>query len=264
MANNPVAVVTGASRGIGKQLCLDLAKAGYDVVAVARSSAANPRKLPGTIDETADLARSAGTAILPVELDVRDEDGVRALADRVYAAFGRCDLVVNNAAVAPPGNALDHPPKLWRQAFEVNVHGPFYLTYYFAPRMTEGAAHVVNISSASARQPEFDRPSYTASKLALEGMTEVLAWQTRGRVAMNALRIDIRVFSEGFAYTLGGMDFSQFEDPAVISDAVLWLARQPVSFTGNVLEVHHLRSMGAVRPFAPMGERANEAAREVV
>jgi len=99
----PVAVVTGASRGIGKRLCVDLAVAGYDVACVARTSRAAPGKLPGSIDETAEAVEHAGRRAIAVGLDVQDESGVAALAERVYGTWGRCDLVINNAAVAPPG-----------------------------------------------------------------------------------------------------------------------------------------------------------------
>src|SRR5688500_192390 len=106
MAEAPVALITGASRGIGKQLSVDLAKEGYDIVAAARSSSDSPCKLPATIDETASLVEQEGRRALSVPLDVRDEDASKALADQVYAEFGRCDLLINNAAIAPPTPAL--------------------------------------------------------------------------------------------------------------------------------------------------------------
>src|SRR3712207_1120210 len=100
---NQVAVVTGASRGIGKRLAIDLAANGYDVVCTARSSSSAPGKLPGTIDETAMLVEEKGGRAMPVALDVRDDEAVQKLADRVFDEWGRCDVLINNAAVAPPG-----------------------------------------------------------------------------------------------------------------------------------------------------------------
>src|ERR1051326_4294366 len=96
-----VAVVTGASRGIGKRLSVDLAANGYDIVCTARSSSDSPGKLPGTIDETASLVEEQGRKAMAVGLDVRDADAVEALAERVFSRGGRCGPLINKPAVAP-------------------------------------------------------------------------------------------------------------------------------------------------------------------
>src|SRR5262245_43513659 len=193
----PVALVTGASRGIGKQPCLDPAQAGYEVVCAARSTGDKPSKLPGSVDETAELVRAAGGRAHARALDVRDEDAVRKLADEVYADLGRCDLLINNAAIAYPTPALQDSTKRWRLGVDVNLNGPFYLIYYFAPRMTPGASHVINISSGAAVFPEFGRANYTATKAGLEAMSQALANDLNGVVGVNVLRLDLAVWSEG-------------------------------------------------------------------
>jgi NAD(P)-dependent dehydrogenase (short-subunit alcohol dehydrogenase family) len=243
----PVAVVTGASRGIGKQLCLDLAGAGYDIVLAARSSSESPGKLPGSIDETAKLVRETGREAYPVALDVRDEDAVKALAENVYDQLGRCDLLVNNAAVAAPLPALKDTTKRWRMGVDVNLNGPFYTMYYLCPRM-KPEGRVINISSGAAVTPEFGRPNYTATKLALEGLSQSLAHELRGQVAVNVLRLDLAVWSEGFAATLPEDTKIPFEHPVIMSDAVLWMARQPITYTGRVETITGLRERGIVRP----------------
>jgi NAD(P)-dependent dehydrogenase (short-subunit alcohol dehydrogenase family) len=247
--STPVAVVTGASRGIGKRLCVDLAAAGHDVVCVARTSRAAPGKLPGTVEETAEAVARAGRRALPVPMDVQDEAHVAALATRVYAEWGRCDLLVNNAAVAPPRPALADSVKRWRLAVDVNLNGPFYLMYHLCPRMAgAGGGRVINVSSAAAVMPSFGRPSYTATKLALEGLTQALAHELGGGVAVNCLRIDLPIWTEGFDATLpADFDTSYFEDAAIMSDAVLWLVRQPLDYTGQVLTLRELRARGIVR-----------------
>jgi NAD(P)-dependent dehydrogenase (short-subunit alcohol dehydrogenase family) len=256
--SRPVAVITGASRGIGKQLSIDFAREGYDIVAIARSTAESPTKLPGTVDETVQLAREAGgdaCRAIAVGLDVRDEDAIAALAERVSNEFGRVDVVINNAAIAPPGASLQEPTRRWRMAMDINVHGPFYFTYYFAPRMEPGLGRIINISSAAAISPEFGRASYTTTKRALEAMTECHGYELRGRVAVNCLRLELSVWSEGYTYTLPDMDFSDFEDPVIMSDACLWIARQPVDYTGKILTIADLRAMGAVRERTRIGDR---------
>jgi NAD(P)-dependent dehydrogenase (short-subunit alcohol dehydrogenase family) len=249
----PVAVVTGASRGIGKRFCLDLAAHGYDVVATARSSDDSRGKLHGTIDETAALARHEGARALAVAMDVRDEEAVAKLADQVYDAFGRCDLVVNNAALAPPKAALDDSTKRWRLGVDVNVNGPFYFTYYFAPRMAQaGGGRIVNISSGASQMPNFGRASYTTTKAALEAMTKSLAHDLEEKcVAVNCIRLDLPVWTEGFAETLPADVDIPFEDAVIMSDALLWFARQPLDVTGQVLGIVEMRERGCVRPFTP-------------
>ncbi len=248
-----VALVTGASRGIGKQLCVDLARQGYDVVCAARSTSDHPSKLPGTIDETAELVLAEGRRALPVGLDVRNEEAIFSLADRVFAELGRCDLLVNNAAVAVPGPALPGSTKHWRLAIDVNVNGPFYLMKAFCPRMSGG--RVVNVSSGASQSPEFGRPSYTVTKAALEALTTTLAHELKGEVAVNCIRLELPVWSEGFVTTLGDGDYSDFEDPVIMSDAVLWLANQPLSYTGRIVTIGELRELGAVRPVTRVGKR---------
>jgi len=244
-----VAVVTGASRGIGRQLAADLAQAGFDVACIARSSREQPSKLPGTVEETAELVRKAGREAFAVSLDVRDEDAIAAFGQRLFETWGRCDVLVNNAAVAPPLRALDDTTRRWRLAVDVNLNGPFYFMYHLGRRMREqGFGHVINMSSFAAVFPAFGRASYTATKLALEGLTQVLGHDLAGRVAVNGLRIDVSVWSEGYDTTLTGAAKPEYEDPVIISDAVLWLIQQPVSHTAQIHSVTELRARGVVRP----------------
>jgi NAD(P)-dependent dehydrogenase (short-subunit alcohol dehydrogenase family) len=244
-----VALVTGASRGIGRRLCEDLARAGFDVVCTARTSNASRAKLPGTVEETAALVEAAGRRAMPVALDVQDEPAVAALAERVYGAWGRCDLLINNAAVAPPRPALDDSIKRWRLAVDVNLNGPFYAMFHLCPRMAAaGGGRVINVSSGAAVTPSFGRASYTATKLALEGLTESLAHDLAGKVAVNCIRIDMPIWTEGFDATLPpDFDKSWFEDAAIMTDAVLWLVRQDLTYTGKILTLGELRTRGVVR-----------------
>jgi NAD(P)-dependent dehydrogenase (short-subunit alcohol dehydrogenase family) len=250
MSVSPIAVVTGASRGIGRRLAIDLAADGYDVVCTARSSDAHPGRLTGTVDETAAAVRAAGRRAMPVALDMQDEAGIARLADRVFAEWGRCDLLIANAAVAPPRPALQDTTKRWRLAVDVNVNGPFYCCYYFCPRMAAGdGGRVITVSSGAAVTPSFGRASYTATKLALEGMSQALAHDLAGSVAVNCIRIDLPIWTEGFDATLpDDFDTSGFEDAAVMTDAVRWLAAQERSYTGHVITLGELRSRGVVRP----------------
>ncbi len=246
-----VAFITGASRGIGKQLAIDFAQSGYDIAALARSTADSPTKLPGTVTETAQLVEEAGQACLPIGANLANVDDLDAAVAATYDRFGRIDVLINNAAIAPPGKALEAGRHLWALALEINVNAPFYLIHAIAPKMAaaEGGA-IINIGSGAAVSPDFGRASYTTTKRALEAMSESLASDLRGTgVSVNCLRLELSVWSEGYAFTLGErakeMDF---EDPIIMSDACLWMVAQGPDWTGRIVTIADLRKYNAVRP----------------
>ena len=132
--SDPVAFITGASRGIGKQLAVDLAAAGYDVVCTARSTSASPGALPGTIEETATGVEKHGQRSLVIGLDVRNEEAIASAARRVAEEFGRCDLLVNNAAIAPTKPAFEDDTRRWNSTVAA-TDGPFWLMYYLREQL---------------------------------------------------------------------------------------------------------------------------------
>ena len=246
-----VAFITGASRGIGKQLAQDFAIAGYDIAAVARSTADTPTKLPGTVNETAQLVEEAGQQCLPIGANLAKVDDLDRAVAETYDRFGRIDVLINNAAIAPPGKALESGRNLWSLAVEINVNAPFYLTHAIAPRMAEAdGGAVINIGSGASVSPDFGRASYTTTKRALEAMSESLASDLKGTgVSVNCLRLELSVWSEGYAFTLGEQARQMdFEDPIIMSDACLWMVAQGPEWTGRIVTIADLRKYGAVRP----------------
>jgi len=123
-----VAVVTGASRGIGKALALRLAREGADVVVAAKSEESTER-LPGSIHETAEGVRALGRRAVAVPTDVRDEEAVRALIERAVDELGRVDILINNAGALWWQNVTDTLPKRFDLMMGVNVRAS-YLTSY--------------------------------------------------------------------------------------------------------------------------------------
>ena len=89
------------------------------------------------------------------------------------------------------------------------------------------------------------------TKAALEAMTQALAFDLSAKVAVNCIRLEVRAWTEGFAATLPEDAPVQFEDAVIMSDALLWFAKQSVDYTGKVLSIAELREMGVVRPFTP-------------
>jgi NAD(P)-dependent dehydrogenase (short-subunit alcohol dehydrogenase family) len=257
MADSKVAFITGASRGIGKQLAIDFGRNGYDVVCLARSTSDHPTKLPGTVEETADLVRAEGRRALAIGVDLQNEEQLRSAVDHTYNELGRIDVLINNAAIAIPGATLPLPMRKWRLAMEINVNAPLALMQAVGPRMREaGGGHVINVSSEAAVFPEFGRASYTVSKAALESLNQCMAFELKpARIAVNVMRIDVPIWSEGFVFTLEGMDTSDFEDPVIMSDACLWIARQGTDVTGKILTITGLREQGVIRPRTRVGAR---------
>lgn len=253
----PVVLITGASRGIGKQLAIDFADHGYNVVCLARSSAESPSRIPGTVDETAELVRAQGREALPVQANVLSEEQVAAAVARAYDTFGRVDMLINNAGVAPQQPFLDTAPRISRRIVEVSLFGSMQLMLELCPRMiAAGGGRVINISSGAATGPSPGRATYSAAKRGLEAFGQSLAAELADdHVAVNALRVDMTVWSEGFAFNLPGQDLGDFEDPQVVSDACLWLAEQPLEYSGQIVGVQELRGRGIVRPVTRMGDR---------
>ena len=246
-----VAVVTGASRGIGKAICLDFAKAGADVVVSARTSAESPSKLPGTIEETAAAVEAAGARALTVPTDVTDEGQVQALAKRALDAFGRVDILVNNAGISSPAQFKDTPLKRWDLVLNVNLRGPVMCMQAFLPHMLERgsartggrpAGRIINISSYLAEVMLPGMISYSVSKIALEKLTEYTAAELRSRgIAVNALRIEMNIATEGWQFRNPDIDYSDWEKPDAASEATLWLATRDLSYTGRIVTIEEVR-----------------------
>jgi NAD(P)-dependent dehydrogenase (short-subunit alcohol dehydrogenase family) len=168
---SPVAVVTGAAQGIGRRIAEVLATSGY------RLALFDLKPVTGFDDA------------LSVAGDVADEADVTRLADAVDAAYGRVDVLVNNAGIAAISPAEQTPATLWRHVLEVNLTGPFLACQAFGQRMLayQGGS-IVNIASVAGLRGVADRSAYNASKHGLVGLTRTLAVEWGGRgVRVNAV-----------------------------------------------------------------------------
>jgi citronellol/citronellal dehydrogenase len=238
-----VAVVTGASRGIGRQIAIDFAKAGAHVVVTARSSENAPSKLPGTIEDTAREVEAQGRRGLAIPVDVTSEDQIAEMASRTLAEFGRCDILVNNAAISAPATFHDTPLKRWDLVMNVNLRGPVMCMQAFLPSMIEHkSGRIINISSILAEEVISPMVSYSVSKVALEKLTQYAGVELKPHnILVNCLRIEMSIATEGWMYRNPGMDFSDWEKPDAASEATLWIATQPVDWTGHVVTIAEAR-----------------------
>lgn len=227
-----VALVTGGSRGLGRAIALSLAGAGADVAVVSRTQA--------TCDEVAAEVNKLGRRALACACHVGRWDQLEPLVERVYAEFGRVDVLVNNAGKSPLYDRLaDVSEALFDSVIGLNLKGPFRLSALIGTRMmTDGGGSIVNISSIASVRPEPDSLPYAAAKAGLNVMTAGLAQAFAPSVRVNAVlpgAFDTDVASHWSPETRQRVSaqaaLGRVGEPREICGAVLYLASDAASFT---------------------------------
>jgi 3-oxoacyl-[acyl-carrier protein] reductase len=228
--DDDVVAVTGASRGLGREMALRFSREGARVVLVARDA-----------DALATVAEEADGETLVAPADVTDLDRVEAVVSETLDAFGRLDTLVNNAGIGllsieDGGRPLaDVPEETWRQIIDVNLTGVFNCSKAAIPPMVEqGAGNVVNVSSGLGRRAVPGYGPYIASKFGLEGLTKTTAldYEDAG-VNVNALDPGGQV-NTAFWDHLPDDERELILQPDVMNDAAVLLAAQaPGGVTGE-------------------------------
>jgi NAD(P)-dependent dehydrogenase (short-subunit alcohol dehydrogenase family) len=177
----PVALVTGAGRGIGREIALALAREGCHVAAAARTSE--------QVAATAAAVGGLGVRAIPLVLDVTDEGAVARAVAAIAASLGPVDVLVNNAGIAESAPFAKTDAALWERHLRVNATGPFLVARAVLPTMLERRwGRVINIASLAGLVGAAYVTAYTASKHALVGLTRALAAEVAGRgVTVNAI-----------------------------------------------------------------------------
>jgi NAD(P)-dependent dehydrogenase (short-subunit alcohol dehydrogenase family) len=168
-----VALITGAGRGLGREMAQALAAAGTSVAVVARTQS--------ELDETADLIAHHGGTVLAICADVTQASAVEQMVQRVEQELGAIDLLINNAGiVGTPGPIWEADPDEWRQVVDVNLHGAFLCARFVLPGMIQRKRGcIINVSSGAGAFPIQYAPAYSVSKTALARLSECLALETR-------------------------------------------------------------------------------------
>jgi len=242
-----VAIVTGASRGIGKATAKLFATEGAKVVCAARTQSEGQHMLEGSLDSTISEIKKAGGTVIACQTDVSDEYSCTNLIETTQRTFGPIDILVNDAALNYYIPIKDYPIKRWVRAFSVNVHGPFMLSQKVLPDMiSRGRGAIVNVSSGAAIGPgrgpykEAARGGtmYGASKAAIERFTQGLAEEVyQYGVSVTCVSPSLVVPTPGTVYhkLVTGFDDPRGEPPETMAKAILLLATAPLDkITGRV------------------------------
>ena len=233
-----VAVVTGSSRGIGKGIANIFGEQGARVAVVARSEEEGGR-LPGNIHLTVKEIQDAGGQAMAFRCDVTDEEQVEALAAAVVEAYGRIDVLVNNAGVQVNVGLLELQTRHWDLTMRVNLRGPFLCCKYLAPIMVQqSSGSIINITSGAAERVRPNGISYSVTKAGLNMMTLGLAQELEEHnIAVNALNPG-GIKTEGAVLVRpADFDWTGWESPEVVGEASAWLAIQNAkTFTGRVVD----------------------------
>jgi citronellol/citronellal dehydrogenase len=241
-----VAIVTGASRGIGAEIARRFAADGAAVAVAARTTEPGTSPLPGTIGETAGQIRAAGGTAVAIATDLSRPADRERLVEQATQQLGPPDILVSNAAVTYFTRVEDFTPRRYALMFEVQVQAPFHLaTLVLAGMRAKGAGWILNISSGAARHPAIPPSAWAARgstvygmcKAALERFSTGLAAELyQDNIAVNALSPNRVVPTPGTVFHhLTTPDDPQAEPPAVMAEAALMLChRDPKSLTGRV------------------------------
>ena len=241
-----VAIVTGSSRGIGRAMVLRLAREGAGVVVTGKSESGTDR-LPGSIHTVAEEVEQAGGTALPIRVDVRHEDEVKAMVDQTVEKFGRVDILVNNAGALWWQPVLQTPPKRYDLMWEINVRAAYLCAYYALPHMVQQHwGHVINCSPPITTESSPGHVAYMTTKM---GMTRlaigIAAEHERDGIASNSLW-PVTIIESLASINWGLGDRSQWRSPEILCDAMMEILRsEPPSLTGQqILDEPFLRTRG--------------------
>ncbi len=236
-----VALVTGASKGIGRGIALAFAEAGADLVLAARTA--------GDLERVAAEVRGLGRRALAVPCDVNERAQLEQLAERAWRELGRIDVLVNNAGGTPPKPALRTSEKMFEAALHFNVTSAFLLSRLVIPRMLErdGGA-VLNISSGLSWMVDKGFVAYGTAKAALSHMTRLLAFELAPRVRVNAIAVGaietdaLRPFLEAVPAARAKLEaatpMGRIGQPEDVAAAALYLCSPAGAWvTGKIFEV---------------------------
>ncbi len=242
-----VALVTGASRGIGEDVAKHLAAAGASVVIAARTETVTDPRLPGTIHTVAADIEAKGGKALAVKMDMREPESISAGVQKTIDHFGRLDIIVNNAAILVPGTLESIQVRHIELIWQIDLRGPLILMRESIPHMRkQGGGHIINVSSRAGvfpgpgpyKEPRKGGAFYGMVKSGLERFSQGLAMELQeDHIAVNVLSPQGRIKTPGNIFAANSKDNPdlEFEAAVAMGKGTVWICEQPATYTGNIL-----------------------------
>jgi citronellol/citronellal dehydrogenase len=241
-----VAIITGASRGIGRAIALGLAAEGWRLV-VAAKSITSSEKLPGSIHSVVEEITAAGGEALPIQIDVRDEAAIEKMVAATVARFGRVDLLINNAGALFWEKLIDTPGKRFDLVMAVNARAAFLCARAVLPHMIkQNWGHIINMSPPLDMGFVPGRIAYCISKFGMTLLTHGLAAEVKPhKIAVNSLWPRTIIESQASINWKMG-DRRHWRTPEILVDCVKRIVKkEPPELTGQALiDEEFLRSEG--------------------
>ena len=245
-----VALVAGASRGIGADVAKYLARTGAKVGVAARTVEVQDPRLPGTIHSVcAEIEAEGGTA-LPVVLNLRDPESIKVAAEQLVAEWGRIDVLVNNVTIFIPGDLESVLDRHIELSLQLNLRGPILMMQAVLPHMkAAGGGHIINVSSRGSTfpgpgpyEPDWrlgDDLLYGPKKSVLEHFSQRQAVQYQGdNISVNVLSPTGRIKTPGNLFFENDPEKPDldFETADAMGKATVWICEQPADeYTGNIV-----------------------------
>ena len=241
-----VAIITGASRGIGRALALGLARQGCAIV-VAAKSAESTERLPGSIYTVAQEVEALGASALPARVDVRDAEQIELMVAQTIDRFGRIDILINNAGALWWQPVAQTPAKRFDLVLEVNARAAFLAARAVLPHMVQRSwGHIINMSPPIDLKAVPGRVAYCISKFGMTLLTHGLAAEVRSSgIAVNSLwPVTVIESQASINWQLGSRE--TWRKPDILVECVLRLVQKaPAEITGRaLLDEDFLRAEG--------------------
>ena len=256
MLKNKIALITGASRGIGKAIALRLAREGVHIAIAAKTIEPHPR-LEGTIYSAADEIKALGVQALPLQVDIRYEEQIEAAVKETINNFGGLDILINNASAISLTPTEKTEAKRFDLMHDINIRGTFLMSKHCIPYLKKSDnAHLLNLSPPINLNPKWLAPhlAYTISKYGMSMIVLGLAEELKPfGIAANALWPKTTIATAAVQNLLGGDYLIQkSRTPEILADAAFYiLQRKSAACTGNFFLDEEVLQEEGITDFTP-------------